>query len=138
MPRIARRTALKGAGGLGLLAVTSACGGGGGADKSSSAAGLRQAGALVALAEIEVGSSKVITVNGTKLAVSRTGQDTAVAVSAVCTHAGCTVRSAGAELHCPCHGSQFNATTGAVLHGPAERPLAVVPVRVADGQVVAG
>jgi Rieske Fe-S protein len=51
---------------------------------------------------------------------------------------GCTVAPAGAELDCPCHGSRYNALTGAVLQGPAPRPLPGVPVHVADGNVIAG
>lgn len=43
--------------------------------------------------------------------------------SAICTHAGCTVQYSGGELVCPCHGSIFNAATGAVIQGPAVAPL---------------
>jgi len=51
------------------------------------------------------------------------------ALSARCTHLGCTVHWAPAEnrFKCPCHGSQFGAD-GSVLHGPAERPLDRLPV----------
>ncbi len=55
-----------------------------------------------------------------------------VAFDAVCPHAGCTVgydQSAG-QIVCPCHGSQFNAATGAVESGPAAtglKPLTVSP-----------
>ncbi len=46
------------------------------------------------------------------------------ALSARCTHLGCTVHWVPAETRfmCPCHGSQF-AADGTVLHGPAARPL---------------
>ena len=41
-----------------------------------------------------------------------------------CTHAGCLInREISGELVCPCHGSKFNAKTGAVLRGPAVLPL---------------
>ena len=43
--------------------------------------------------------------------------------SAVCTHAGCTVAYQGGQIVCPCHGSRFNAQTGAVITGPAVTPL---------------
>jgi len=46
------------------------------------------------------------------------------AFSAVCTHAGCQVEYASGMLVCPCHGSEFDASTGAVIHGPAVTPLA--------------
>jgi nitrite reductase/ring-hydroxylating ferredoxin subunit len=57
---------------------------------------------------------------------------TVVAHTAVCTHQRCTV---GASGLCPCHGSRFNVTTGAVINGPALRPLAERGVAVSDGQV---
>ena len=46
------------------------------------------------------------------------------AISAVCSHLGCNVRSGGAGLgfECPCHGSVFGAD-GQVVGGPAPRPL---------------
>lgn len=57
--------------------------------------------------------------------------------SAVCTHQGCLVASVqSGRISCPCHGSEFDATTGAVLAGPAPSPLPAVPVSVVDGAVV--
>ena len=46
------------------------------------------------------------------------------AVSAVCTHLGCTVnRNAdNSGFHCPCHGSRFNENA-VVTGGPAPKPL---------------
>ena len=58
--------------------------------------------------------------------------------SAICTHQGCTVNAAGKQLNCPCHGSQYDAFTGAVLRGPAPKPLAEVAVRVSGDQIVRG
>jgi cytochrome b6-f complex iron-sulfur subunit len=49
-------------------------------------------------------------------------RDGLFALSAVCTHLGCTVVWRGEELNCPCHGSRF-AVDGANLAGPATRPL---------------
>lgn len=46
-----------------------------------------------------------------------------IVVSAICTHNGCVVDSSGGQLVCPCHGSRFNALTGAVTNGPANSAL---------------
>jgi thiosulfate dehydrogenase [quinone] large subunit len=65
--------------------------------------------------------------------------DEFVAFSAICTHAGCTVgfdRSA-TEFVCPCHGSVYNALTGAVIQGPAPLPLPAISVKVVDGTIYA-
>ncbi len=58
------------------------------------------------------------------------------AVSAVCTHLGCTVARSPEGFACPCHGSRFGPT-GTVLGGPAPRPLPQLEVsRAADGQLL--
>jgi cytochrome b6-f complex iron-sulfur subunit len=59
------------------------------------------------------------------LLLVRTSTTAVAAVSDVCTHALCGVRydRVNKILMCPCHGSKF-ALNGAVLHGPAFRPLA--------------
>lgn len=60
------------------------------------------------------------------------------AVSAICTHLGCTVnRNAdGTGFHCPCHGSQFNEDA-VVTGGPAPRPLPWFLVSLSrDGRLV--
>jgi cytochrome b6-f complex iron-sulfur subunit len=72
------------------------------------------------------------------LAVTRLSATSVVAVSRTCTHEGCTVLVPGAPgetLDCPCHGSRFT-TTGAVVMGPAERPLHAFPARIEGQQVV--
>lgn len=48
------------------------------------------------------------------------------ALSPICTHLGCTVEIAGAQLVCPCHGSTYDRT-GRVLRGPASEPLREYP-----------
>jgi Rieske Fe-S protein len=49
---------------------------------------------------------------------------------------GCTVAPNGPRLDCPCHGSIYNAFTGAVVNGPASQPLPPFGVRIEDGYVV--
>jgi len=79
------------------------------------------------LAAIEPGEAGVVEVDGTKAAVHRAGDGRVTAVSAACTHMGCDVVWNPAEetWDCPCHGSRF-AVDGAVLEGPAVKPLAPV------------
>ncbi len=58
------------------------------------------------------------------------------AVSAVCTHLGCTVNLVGKGFHCPCHGSVFTQE-GAVVSGPAPAPLAWFELTLSrDGHLV--
>jgi cytochrome b6-f complex iron-sulfur subunit len=52
------------------------------------------------------------------------------ALSAVCTHLGCTVGTSDSGYHCPCHGSTF-AADGAATGGPAPRGLPWHPVELA-------
>jgi cytochrome b6-f complex iron-sulfur subunit len=72
-----------------------------------------------------------------KVLVVHHADDTLHAVSAICTHMGCTVgydKEKG-RIVCPCHGSQF-AWDGSVLHGPAKRPLKQYKVTNDNGQVL--
>jgi Rieske Fe-S protein len=61
------------------------------------------------------------------------------AYEAVCTHKGCEVayQLESGRLGCPCHGSVFNpAQGGAVVQGPAQRPLQEIKVDTKGGKVV--
>lgn len=58
------------------------------------------------------------------------------ALSAACTHLGCTVGQEGDGFHCPCHGSVF-AADGRNVAGPAPRPLPWRPLSLApDGTLL--
>jgi Rieske Fe-S protein len=93
--------------------------------------------ALADVSDIPVGSSvSAKAADGKPVLVARPKAGTIVAFSAICTHMGCTVNPAGKELHCPCHGSTYDAATGKVLHGPAPRPLPPIPVKVTGKQVI--
>ncbi len=64
-------------------------------------------------------------------------EDGVFAMSAVCTHLGCTVKymDAQREFHCPCHGSVFDKD-GTNIAGPAPRPLPRLDASVArDGRL---
>jgi Rieske Fe-S protein len=142
---ISRRAALAGGlGGAGLLTLA-ACSSGVGSDPNPPASsgpatsdrGASTASRLAALDSIAVGEAVSANLDGKPVLVARPTQTTAVCFSAICTHQGCTVAPAGKELHCPCHDSVYNATTGAVISGPAPRALDEVPVTVKGVEVVA-
>jgi Rieske Fe-S protein len=91
---------------------------------------------LVAVDAVPVGGGVVLAKE--KVVVTRPAPDDVRAFSAVCTHQGCTVDAvADGTVDCPCHGSSFDAATGAVRHGPAARPLPEIAVVVRSGQVFA-
>jgi cytochrome b6-f complex iron-sulfur subunit len=65
--------------------------------------------------------------------VIRASDTEVIALPAVCTHAGCTSNfdKASNQIVCPCHGSVFSET-GAVIQGPARRPLQVYSAPLAN------
>jgi len=101
------------------------------------------AGTRIGLAsQVPVGGAATFTdpATGDPGLVLQLTKDQFVAYDAVCPHAGCTVGySPGAKLIvCPCHGSEFDPTTGAVVSPPAPRGLTPIHVAVsADGALLA-
>ncbi len=142
------RRAVLGAGAAGSGAVVlAACSSGGSSNGSggSNAGGKAKGGGkpasgvkLAKLADIPVGQAISAKDGSNPIVVAQPTKGTAAAFSAICTHMGCTVKPAGKELHCPCHGSRYDATTGKVLGGPAPKPLPKVPVHLDNGEVVSG
>jgi cytochrome b6-f complex iron-sulfur subunit len=122
------------AGATSAAAATSAS-----AATSAAAAGGGAATPLAQLADIPVGTAISAKDNGAPIILCQPTAGVVKGFSAICTHMGCTVApsSDGKELDCPCHGSKYNATTGAVIHGPAPRALAALAVKVVSGAVVA-
>jgi cytochrome b6-f complex iron-sulfur subunit len=61
-----------------------------------------------------------------------------VAMTAVCTHLGCTVQyePQADRIHCACHGGVYNPYTGANVSGPPPRPLKLFKVAVNEAGVV--
>jgi Rieske Fe-S protein len=135
-----RRGMLAGVGLVGLAGAITACGAGGsssspaiGADpaggatasaasSSSPVAGGAAGGALASTSEIPVGGGKIFDTQVVVVTQPSAGEFRAF--SAVCTHLGCIVNQiANGRIDCPCHGSEYSITDGAVLAGPAPRPL---------------
>ena len=111
-----------------LVGGATGCAAGRGTGAEPPAAGT----SLGALSDLPLGESVV----KDQVVLRRTSDTEVVALTAICTHSGCTVRAAGALLVCPCHRSEFDAVTGAVRQGPAQEALAPVAVRVEAGQVL--
>ncbi|TKB23460.1 MAG: FAD-dependent oxidoreductase, partial [Mesorhizobium sp.] len=72
--------------------------------------------------DIAPGMGGVIVRGDEKIAAWRDTEGALQAVSATCTHKGCTVtwNNADHTWDCPCHGSIF-AADGSVIHGPARK-----------------
>jgi cytochrome b6-f complex iron-sulfur subunit len=72
----------------------------------------------------EVGGTMAFDAANDTILVARISDTEVIALSAVCTHAGCIVdyNASAQRIDCGCHGSEF-ATDGSVLRGPASSPL---------------
>jgi Rieske Fe-S protein len=57
------------------------------------------------------------------------------AISAMCTHMGCTVSLSKNFILCPCHGSTYNLE-GKVLRGPAQKDLKNYKLKKNNGRIV--
>lgn len=80
----------------------------------------------VAVADVPVGGSATVQdpSSGDAVYIVQPKAGQYCGFSSICTHAGCTVDPPkNGQLNCPCHGSKFDAATGAVLVGPAVKPL---------------
>jgi glycine/D-amino acid oxidase-like deaminating enzyme/nitrite reductase/ring-hydroxylating ferredoxin subunit len=79
-------------------------------------------------AALAPGEGTVIKVDGESQAVYKDLDGQVHAVSAICTHLGCTVgfNPSDTTWDCPCHGSRF-AADGTVIQGPATKNLPPKP-----------
>lgn len=137
---LSRRTVLLGAATLASAGVVVACSPGGttaSGETDGAGSGAVPGGGLVALADVPVGGAvSATTADGAHVIIAQPTPGEVLGFSAVCTHLGCTVLPADDRLVCPCHGSEFEASTGRNLGGPAPRPLDGFAVRVDGDQVV--
>ena len=71
--------------------------------------------------DVAAGTMRVFDVAGAKVNVAN-AEGRLHAFDDTCTHAGCSLATGkleGTTVTCPCHDSQFDVTSGAVLRGPA-------------------
>ena len=152
-----RRGVLAGVGLVGLASAITACGAGtssstpaaanaagttGGAGTAAPASSAAAGGAssssatnaLAATSKIPVGSGMIFP--GAQVVVTQPTAGEFKAFSAVCTHMGCIVNQISNQtIDCPCHGSQYSITSGAVVAGPAPRPLPAKQIKVSGGSI---
>src|SRR5690348_15960614 len=90
---------------------------------------------LGAASDIPVGGGAIYT--AAKVVVTQPASGQYKAFSAVCTHVGCLMNKVtSGTIDCPCHGSEFKITNGAVVAGPAPSPLPARQIKIVDDQVV--
>ena len=85
--------------------------------------------------DLKDGDMQAFDVRGTKIAVANIA-GSFYAFGDTCTHRGCSLAEGDLEqttVTCPCHGSEFDVRSGAVLQGPAREPVETYEVR-AEGE----
>lgn len=138
-----RRQALAiGGAGVGALTV-SACGSStegvapSTAALSASAGASGGSGASVPASQVPVGGGVIVT--DRQVVITQPTAGTFKAFSAICTHEGCPVTSVtGGHILCPCHNTKFDIATGAVVSGPAKKPLPAKNVSVSGDTLTIG
>ncbi len=88
---------------------------------------------VFALAELPVGDTRAVTVDGEEVLICRTADDVLHAISDLCTHDDGPLGEGildGCEVICPRHGARFDITTGQAVRLPAVSPVEVFPVRI--------
>lgn len=124
---LARRRALRGLCGLGLVPLAASC-------RHEPPPDVVR----VPLGQLEGGRRVRVVWRGEPVEVRQTPAGPA-ARSLLCTHFGCPLAwDETRRRHvCPCHGGEFD-DEGRPVAGPPNRPLAEVPVKVLAGEAVVG
>ncbi|MEJ8279169.1 Rieske (2Fe-2S) protein [Pseudonocardia spirodelae] len=138
-PVLGRRAVVAGAG-IAAVGAVAACSSGG--STTADSGGQAQTGdapqgspgtALGPASDVPVGGGKIYSEE--QVVVTQPTQGQYTGLSAICPHQGCTVSQVtGGQIVCPCHNSRFSLD-GAVVDGPAQRPLDPRRVTVADGSI---
>ena len=138
-PGPSRRTVLTSVA-LAGVGVTALAGCGSAEDAGTAASSAKDAATdavkdAISKATIPVGGGRIFA--DQKVVVTQPTSGDFKAFSAVCTHVGCVCdQVAGGTINCPCHGSKFKITNGAVVAGPAASPLPAAKITVAGGKIM--
>lgn len=87
--------------------------------------------------DLKEGEMRAFDVRGTKIAVANVAGEFH-AFGDTCTHMQCSLAEGDLEettVICPCHGSEFDVTSGEVLRGPAREPVGSFEVQVEGGNL---
>jgi 3-phenylpropionate/trans-cinnamate dioxygenase ferredoxin component len=87
--------------------------------------------------DLKEGDMQAFKVLDTKIAVANVA-GTFYAFGDTCTHRECSLAEGdleGTTVTCRCHGSEFDVTSGAVLRGPALKPVETYETRVESGNL---
>ena len=82
--------------------------------------------------DIEEGELRAFDARGARIAVANVA-GAFHAFDDTCTHRQCSLAAGDLEdttVICPCHGSEFDVTSGAVLRGPAREPVETYETRL--------
>lgn len=158
VPVVSRRAMILGAGAVGAVGVLAACGSdetpttastttpattpatapatsGSAASGTDPGASAGAAGpSVISAADIPVGGGTVF--RDQQVVVTQPTAGDYKAFSAMCTHQSCLVGDVSdGKIICRCHMSQFSITDGAVLRGPANRPLGSKTLTERNGSI---
>jgi Rieske Fe-S protein len=154
---LSRRHVLAAAGAVGAAGVLAACSSSNPTDAvdaarsaasqaaSAAQSAASQAASAVSSAADKIASAADIPVNGgkvieqAKVVITQPEAGTFKAFTAVCPHQGCLVNEVVDNvINCPCHGSQFSASDGSVIKGPATEGLAAAGINVNGEDISVG
>jgi cytochrome b6-f complex iron-sulfur subunit len=88
--------------------------------------------------KLPIPSALMFKFGGRPALLIRHGESSWTALSAVCTHLGCTVQFSPEknQIFCACHGGIYDPATGANVSGPPPKPLSPYRVVVDQGKAV--